>query len=333
MTATGRRALVLGATGHLGNAVVRELLAQGWRVSAATRQARPAALDALGVEVLHGDLDRPGLIEAWVPGHEWVIDAASPYPLNLFGIGAGSASARLDEARRRMARLLGSVAREGATLGHVSSFTTLRRPVGEGVLAGIEAQWRRRLHPYFALKSGLESMVLDAARSGLRAVVVNPAACLGPWDRRPVAQCGIPLLLTGQLPVMTARMANVIDVRDVAASLAAAMAQQRFRRPIPLAGHDCRTDRLAARVCALGGASAPQLRVPARLVGAGALWAEAGWALLGRPSPLPAIAPLLMLDGHAMPRSAEQLALGVEPRPLDATLRAAIDWYRGVGYC
>jgi nucleoside-diphosphate-sugar epimerase len=48
---------------------------------------------------------------------------------------------------------------------------------------------------------------------------------------------------------------------------------------------------------------------------------------------LPSIGPLLVLDGYVMTPSVEQRALGIVPRPLDDTLRDAIDWYRGLGYC
>ena len=333
MTAPGRRALVLGATGHLGNAITRELLQHGWRVTAATRQTQPPGLAALDVEIVNGDVDHPGRLAAWVPGHEWVIDAAAPYPLSLFGISAPGESATLDRARRRMDTLLNCVGQEGAALGHVSSYTTLPRPESEGTLVAFEARVRRRAHPYFAVKATMEAMVLDAARGGLRAAVVNPTACLGPWDRRPRTQCVVPLLVTGQLPVMMDRTINVIDVRDVAIALRAALEKRRFGLPLPLAGHDCRTDVLATLVCTLAGASAPRLRLPTRWLVAGALCAEAGWALLGRPSPLPAIAPLLVLDAYPMPPGAEQRALGVIPRPLEETLRDAIGWYRDIGYC
>ena len=332
MTHTRGRALVLGATGHIGNAITRDLLDNGYDVTAATRQQHPAALADLGVKIARGDSDRPGQLAAWVRGHTVVIDAAAPYPVNLFVATASAERSPLDYARGRIGALVDAVAREGATLGYISSFTTLPRPDANGILAAIEARTRRLLHPYFAVKAAMEEIVLEAARGGLRAAILNPTACMGPWDRRPREQCVVPLLLTEQVPAMVARAVNVIDVRDVALAVRAAVEQQHFGAPIQLAGHDSRTDTLAARVCAFAGVPAPRLRVSARLVAGGALWAEAAWALAGRPSPLPVIGQLLLLEGYPMRPSMGQRALGAMPRPLDETLRDSIAWYKQLGY-
>jgi nucleoside-diphosphate-sugar epimerase len=333
LTAAPGHALVLGATGHIGNAIARDLLDHGYRVTAATRQQRPEALADLAVEIVRGDADRPGQIAAWVRGHDLVIDAAAPYPLNVFVAAAPPERAPLEYARRRMGTLLDAVSRHDAALGYVSAFTTLPRPDSEGILAAIEARARRLVHPYFIVKATMEEMVLEAARSGVRAAIFNPTACIGPWDRRPRELCVVPLLMTGQVPAIVARVVNVIDVRDVAAAVRAALERHRFGAPIPLAGHNSRTDALATRVCNLAGVPAPRLHVSARLAAGAALWGEAAWAFVGRPSPLPTIVLLLILDGYPMRPSAEQRALGAMPRPLDETLRDSIAWYRHLGHC
>jgi uncharacterized protein YbjT (DUF2867 family) len=63
MTAEQSRVIVVtGATGLQGSAVVRRLLAQGWRVRALTRNAqsqKAQALAAQGAEVVQGDLAQP----------------------------------------------------------------------------------------------------------------------------------------------------------------------------------------------------------------------------------------------------------------------------------
>ena len=333
MTGQARSALVLGATGHIGQAITRELLAHGWQVTAATRQVRPAALAGLALSVARGDADHPGQLAAWVRGHEVVFDAAAPYPMNLFLRADAADRAPLVHARSRMSRLLDAVGREGAVLAHISSYTTLPRPAEAGPLAALEARARHRLHPYFAVKAAMQAQVLDAMRQGLRALVLNPTACMGPWDRRPRDLCVVPLLLSGEVPALVSQALNVIDVRDVALAARLAVEQGHLGGPNLLAGHDTRTDGLASRVCALAGVAAPRQRLPARLAAGAMLWTEAGWALLGRPSPVPALGSLLVLDGYPAQPGILQRTLGVVPRPQDETLRDAIAWYRGIGYC
>lgn len=333
MSASGRRALLLGATGHIGQALLRELLAQGWQVTAATRQPNPAALQGLPVQVTTGNADTPGQLARWVQGHDVVFDAAAPYPMNLF-VPAGPAEARpLEHARRRMGELIDAVARQRATLAYVSSYTTLPRPADEGVVAALEARLRRRLHPYFAVKAAMEAQLLEAARGGLPAAVLNPAACMGPWDRRPRDLCVVPLLASRQVPALVSHAMNVIDVRDVARAARLAVEQRRFGEPLALAGHDCRTDEVAALVCRLAGVAAPRRRLPGRLAAAGLGWTEAGWALLKWPSPVPVLGPLLLLDSHPMQPGPAQRAMGVQPRALQQTLADALAWYRQLGYC
>ena len=331
MSSQAPRALVLGATGHIGQAMVRELLAHQWQITAATRQERPAALAGLPLNVVRGDADSPGQLAAWMRGHGFVFDAAAPYAMNLF---LPALSARpLAHAQRRMAAVLEAARQAGAVLVHVSSYTTQPRPGDEGALAALEARVRRRLHPYFAVKAAMEAMVLDAARSGQRVVVLNPSACLGPWDRRPRDLCVVPLLATGQVPALVSHEMNVIDVRDVALAARLAVQRQRFGQPIALSGHNCRTDEMANQVCRIAGVAAPRRRLAKRLAAAGMWWTEAGWALLGRPSPVPALGTLLLLDSHAMEAGPAQQALDLQPRPLATTLRDALAWYRQLGYC
>jgi uncharacterized protein YbjT (DUF2867 family) len=64
--AADRTVLVTGATGRQGGAVIRHMLAAGWRLRALTRSPASHAARRLaeqGVEVVQGDLDDPGSLE------------------------------------------------------------------------------------------------------------------------------------------------------------------------------------------------------------------------------------------------------------------------------
>jgi dihydroflavonol-4-reductase len=327
------KVVVLGATGHIGNAVVRELLNRGQSSVTCTgrRQEMPAILADVPVQYAPGDYEEPGQIEAWVAGQQIVVDAAAPYPVKLFDRPGASPYANIDSAMRRTQALIEAVLRNNATLAYVSSFTTLKR-----TKEGIE-QWPARLamelHPYFAIKQMIEDRILEATRSGLRAVIVNPTMCLGPWDTRDRPLTLIPLLLSGEMSGSVAHNLNVLDVREVAAGLVAAVESRRVATPMIFSGHNISAQALFRWICELGGVRAPSLSAPVSLAAFGSYWLERLYAISGLQAPFSSLAPILMYQHEWMPPSVALRELGVTVRPLYETLLDSIEWYRSIGYC
>jgi dihydroflavonol-4-reductase len=325
----GRSALVLGGTGHLGHAILRELMGRGYRVDALTRKARPPILEGLDVRVIQGDADLPETLEAHIEEGGVVVDAAAPYPLHLQVSWRGGPDP-VHAAVARTERLVEATERRGASLLFISSFTTLPRPAG--VVGDLEARVRRAAHPYFVTKEAMEATVLAACGRGLRGVVVNPTACLGPWDNKPRSLCYLPLLLSGEMPATAVRAVNVVDVRDVARGAVAALEAELYGQPILLAGHDIRADHLSARACQLAGRRPPILRASTRAAATAFYWTEWFFEAMGRRAPFPSLPALLLCEARATGIGDAQRALGVMPRPLDETLRDAIEWYWQLGY-
>lgn len=326
------KAIVLGATGHIGNAVVRELLARGYEVTAASRRkTRSPNLDGLPVRFAPAETDFPEQFDRWLAGHALVVDASAPYPLQLFQAAGDSEGDAVSRAEERTRALLGSVARQGLSLAYVSSFTTLLQVRGPVERWG--SRLMQRLHPYFAVKKLIESEVLAAASRGMPATVVNPTMCVGPWDLRPRELCFIPLLASGE-PVAAAQyLLNVIDVRDVAAGLVSAVEARAYGQPILLSGHNISTESLYSWIAELGGVESPRFYAPATLSLIASYGTELALGLTGRPTPLPSLfAMLASMQSWTVPGGA-QLHLGVAPRPLSQTLLDAIHWYRSIGYC
>ncbi len=176
----------------------------------------------------------------------------------------------------------------------------------------------------------METLVLDAASIGLPAVVVNPTACLGPWEHRGASSSFVGLVVSQRLPFVMRQLINVIDVRDVASALLAAVDAKRYGVPIALCGHDIALDELARRLSDLAGVRAP-VPVDPRLAALFAFWSESALALAGRDAPDVLRAVPLIAECRAMRPGSDQLALGVAVRPLEDTLQAAVQWHRSCG--
>ncbi|HLW70465.1 MAG TPA: NAD-dependent epimerase/dehydratase family protein [Candidatus Binataceae bacterium] len=323
--------LVLGVTGHIGSAVTRELLTRGHAVTGVARRPRARAnLDGLSISYVRGDIDDFSAdLNSWMRGHDAVVDAAAPYPVAL--PRDANAADLVRDATTRTQRLLRAARRHRAPIAYVSSFGTLpQRRIG---LDRWATDLMQRLHPYFAVKSAIENMLLEAARDGQPVVVVNPTGCLGPWDLKPRERCFVPALLRGEMPAATNQMLNVIDVRDVAIGLVNALEAEVYGTPIALVGHNISNEILFRWICEIGNVKPPPFTAPSGAAVVATYLSEVALGAIGVEPPLPAlIAMLTYIHGYLAP-SAAQVDLGLVPRPLSRTLLETIEWYRAIGYC
>ena len=326
------KALVIGASGHLGNAIVRSFLDRSYRVTACSRRrVPPSNLSDLPVRYLSGDTETSGQLDKWIGGHDLVVDAAAPYPLNAFSPVSELGKDPIVHAERRTRLLLEAVSRHKARLVYVGSFVTLVRPRTSA--ERFKHQMMRLAHPYFEVKELIESQMLDASRRGLRVVIANPTYCLGPWDLRDRELCTIPLLLRGEIPSSITQMLNVIDVRDVAAAIGAALDEERYGEPILMSGHDISTEELYSLTCELGGAPRPRISTATTLALTGAYAMELMLGAIGENTRLPAGGMMMATLFDYMVSGKQLSELGVSPRPLSETIVDAIGWYRKIGYC
>ncbi len=260
-----------------------------------------------------------------------VVDAAAPYPLSVFSPVSEAGKDPVAHAERRTRLLLDAVCKHNARLVYVGSFVTLARP---GTSAQrLEHQMMRLAHPYFEVKELIEAQILASSRRGLRVVMANPTYCLGPWDMHDRQLCTIPLLLRGEIPSSIRQRLNVVDVRDVAAAIVAALAAERYGEPIQMSGHNISTGELYSLICELGGVPPPRISTAASFALAGAYAMELMLGTIGEQTRLPAGGMMMARLFDYMVPGRELDELGITPRPLTETIIDAIKWYRQVGYC
>jgi nucleoside-diphosphate-sugar epimerase len=319
------KVLVLGGAGLIGNAIVRSLAGGGHRVTAAGRRTtRPLNLVDVDADYAAADLAQTAELDALVSGHDVVVDAAAPYALNLFHTTTSADRHPVERAATRTAGLVHSVREHGAALVYIGT----PRSLSGNSASAARSRFIRRLQPYFEVKQVIEQRILEAASRGLRTILLRPSACFGPWDIKPRAQCWLPALLRSEIPVVLQHRVNIVDTRDVADTLAHALHGADYGTDIRVSGHNTSVADLFALVCELANVRPPRWSVPAALGILPTLSAEFGWALLGQPSPLPSLVPMLLCE-----QEWETAVSTRTLRPLKDTARAAIDWYRKLGYC
>ena len=173
--------LVTGATGLLGNNVVRQLLERGDAVRVLVRResdSRP--LHGLDVEVQYGDIRDAGAVCEAMRGASSVIHAAARVHLGWSGADETEAI-NVDGANH-----VASAARDcGIRLVHVSTVDTLGPGVGSTVLDEDAPVVPSARCPYADSKCEAERVVRRFVGDGLNAVVVNPSFIVGPWDWKP----------------------------------------------------------------------------------------------------------------------------------------------------
>lgn len=320
--------LVTGATGLLGNNIVRDLLAQGEQVRVLTRELRTTRpLDGLAVERFQGDVRESGAVEKAIRGVDTVIHSAGH-------VHIGWSQAELHDAinvegTRTIARL---ALETGAKLVYVSSVNALG--LGGRDFEADEETARPGIVdcPYVTSKRKGEELVLDLVQQGLHAVVVNPGFMLGPWDWKPSS--GRMMLEVTQrfAPLAPVGSFNVCDVRDVSAGAIAAATSGKTGRRYILGGHNLSYFELWKKMAKLAGKRGPLFPAGPLQRMIGGWWGDTMFRMTGKEPDLNSAGVKMSSQHHRFKSDRAITELGYKIRPLEETLQDAWNWFVEYGY-
>ena len=325
--------LVTGATGFVGSAVARALLADGEAVRVLVRPSSDTRnVDGLDVERAIGDLGDPASLKAAVAGCRrlyhvaadyrlWIPDPAAVYAINV----DGSRDLLLAAAEAGVERIV--YTSSVATLGHKADGA----PADEATPVSIDDMIGHYKRSKFVAEEAVKELV-DAR--GVPAVIVNPSAPVGPRDIKPTPTGKMIVdAAAGRMPAYTDTGLNLVHVDDCADGHLRAMRAGQVGERYILGGENLTLKQILDRIAAMTGRAAPRVKLPHALVTAIAYAAEGGARLMGGREPFVTIDSVRMARHHMFFSSAKATAeLDYRPRPVEAALTDAIAWFRENGY-
>lgn len=328
------KALVIGATGIIGNHVVRALLNENVEVRAFSRGITPSKnLEGLDVELFKGDLNDQERLAQAVTGCSWVFHTAPYYPKHTFNL-----KRQVHEAMEGMDKVLGVVSQKPIDrFVYTSSLTTIGKPQYYGQLADESCRYeieKKPPHPYFTIKAMMEDAVIKAATKGLPAVVTNPTGCFGPYELKPYNLCLVPQLINGDVPAAVKRDINAVDVADVGRGHVLAAQKGGIGQRYILGGHNVDSKWVMDEICRRGGVRPPRITIPLSMA-LWPAWASEYWAYyITKSTPsIPIIGLRFIERGQHLDITKARSELGYEPSALGPCFDRAIEWFRSIGYC
>jgi len=324
-------AFVTGASGFVGSAVARALLAAGYRVRALVRRTSPRSnLDVEGLQVAEGDMLDERAVARAVAEARYVFHVAADY--RLWAPDPGEIVHNNVEGTRIVLRAAQAAGVE--RIVYTSSVATLRlNPDGVPADESEMLSQERAIGAYKRSKVAAESLALQmASREGLPLVIVNPSTPIGPRDVRPTPTGRIIVeAASGRMPAFVDTGLNLVHVDDVAGGHLLALQRGRVGQRYILGGENVTLARMLEMIAGLVGRRAPRVRLPRRAIYPIAFASEAIARFTGRE-------PFATLDGLRMAKyrmfftsAKAQSELGYTARPVIEALKDSIAWFRQAG--
>jgi dihydroflavonol-4-reductase len=318
--------LVTGATGHIGNVVVRELLVRGKRVRAMVMPGEDLEpLAGLDVQIVEANVLDPAALQKAFKGVGTVYHLAGMisimpgeyekmHKVNVEGTRNIIVACRQAHVRR---------------LVYTSSIHALRRiPEGRIVDESVDFDPENRMGDYDRTKAEASLAVLEAARNGLDAVVVCPTGVIGPYDYRRSEMGSLLLEWTRRAPHFLIDGAyDFVDVRDVAKGHVLAAEKGRKGEIYILSGERIELASLHGLVNETTGRLAGFLTVPKNLARAVARIAPSFYRMLHRKPQFTPYSIETVLSNSNISNAKAQRELGYRPRSLAQSVEDTIRWF------
>jgi dihydroflavonol-4-reductase len=325
-------AFVTGATGFLGSHVARVLADNGADMRLLVRSSSNLRnIEGLRADRALGDLRDPASLEKAMAGCDVVFHVAADYrlwvrdPNEMYRSNVEGTRAILEAARKNGVRRVVYTS-SVATIG----FTRNGYPANEDSpvsLADMIGHYKRS-------KFMAEQLALEAGRSGLQVVVVNPTTPVGDQDVKPTPTGRIVVdFLKRKFPAYVETGLNLVDVRECASGHVTALEKGKSGERYILGGENLTLKQILDKLAKITGLPSPILKLPYIFAYAAGIADEIVTGRLRGREPRATIDTVRM-GAKKMFASSDKAErdLGWKIVPVESALRRAVEWFRGNGY-
>lgn len=320
--------VVTGATGHIGNILVRQLKSEGKTVRVLVipnDDLRP--LSGLDVETVSGDVTDLASLKLAFNGADIVFHLAGIVTImpgmakllervNVGGMRNVIAACRTTGVRR---------------LVYTSSVHAIAEPpLGTPIDESQPFDPDRVLGDYARSKARATLLLLDeVAKGGLGAVICCPTGVIGPGDYG-VSNIGQLIIdfASGQLKSYVSGAYDFVDVRDVTRGLVLAAEKGQNGRHYIFSGDQVQVLELIKELERDIGYPAPTFRIPSVIARAAGVLASVYYRLLRRRPVFTAYSIDVLRSNSEVSSERARQELGFTSRPWQESIRDQVEWFR-----
>ncbi|MGA8429035.1 MAG: hopanoid-associated sugar epimerase [Candidatus Sulfotelmatobacter sp.] len=326
------KVFLTGATGFLGSHVARALGDQGADLRLLVRSSSNLKnLEGLKADTAIGDLRDPTSLAKAMSGCDTVFHVAADYrlwvrdPHEMYRSNVDGTRAILEAAAKSGVKRIvhtSSVATVG--FGRSAHPADEDSPVS---LADMIGHYKRS-------KFMSEQLALDAGRSGMHVVVVNPTTPVGEQDIKPTPTGRIVVdFLKRKFPAYVETGLNLVDVKVCASGHLAALEKGKSGERYILGGENLTLKKILDKLARITGLPSPAVKLPYVFAFAAGVIDEAVTGrLLGR-EPRATVDTVRMGKKKMFASSDKaERELGWKIVPVEPALCRAVEWFRANGY-